>query len=621
MKKKQIILTVGLIFVFGIFFQATAQNPAKKPTVPTDVEIEAQRQKYLDMLRRKQQDIQQQIDFLEGKPGAVMPVVMGAPAGGDGAPAGGGAAPAGGGAAPAGGEPPASKEPCEIYAPDDKDHQVEVSACDIATLIVKNKKNRIGDRLNSIQGDLETIFREKRYKKTQADLEALAVERVKNQEKDLVVNSERMRTDKQVGAGASASGSTSLVVRGGGPAIFGFAVENGAVTSSVDGTNVTVRVNPYNAARAFLFSRDLPEIRSFAGNAINMAFTKTGDGDKTGFFDIKKLYLGFTFDTTRGRETPQFVISKQQLSAWSARYEFINHRNPLAPEWDALRNQYFKNQAIPGDAIVNATTALFKLPSVKKAVQKVFAEIDEILRADDAACAKDLSGVANLIAHNNCVQKAYNAVMSKVDDFSLADFEKEKPIADLFKTLDDNTDLYRKNREDFLAEVNKGAIATLEYTNHREVNAPDWSNVRFIWEKGLLGGFNFTANAEMSFYNKKPTIAGTRRIRDFDFALDLERKLNDILPFGNSTLSGALRYTRQQGDVVLPNGVVASGTKGDIMFGQLKLTIPLGDTGLKIPVSMTFGNRSEFIKERFTRVNFGLTLDADQLFRPFGIFK
>ena len=54
---------------------------------------------------------------------------------------------------------------------------------------------------------------------------------------------EDARTDKQVGAPASAGGSTSLVSKGSVPAILAFAVENGALTQFASATTVTLRGN------------------------------------------------------------------------------------------------------------------------------------------------------------------------------------------------------------------------------------------------------------------------------------------------------------------------------------------------------------------------------------------
>ena len=56
---------------------------------------------------------------------------------------------------------------------------------------------------------------------------------------------------------------------------------------------------------------------------------------------------------------------------------------------------------------------------------------------------------------------------------------------------------------------------------------------------------------------------------------------------------------------------------GDIGLGQVKLTIPIKGTGVKIPLSITFSNRTEAIMEKEVRGNFGITFDLDTLFSKF----
>ncbi len=53
--------------------------------------------------------------------------------------------------------------------------------------------------------------------------------------------------------------------------------------------------------------------------------------------------------------------------------------------------------------------------------------------------------------------------------------------------------------------------------------------------------------------------------------------------------------------------------KGDILYGQAKLTFPVKGSGVKIPISVTFANRSELNKENVVRANLGLTLDMDTI--------
>jgi len=70
--------------------------------------------------------------------------------------------------------------------------------------------------------------------------------------------------------------------------------------------------------------------------------------------------------------------------------------------------------------------------------------------------------------------------------------------------------------------------------------------------------------------------------------------------------------------IVLP-GTAAKllGTKGHIGVVQGKLTIPINGV-LKIPISVTWSNRTELIKEKDLRGQVGLTLDLDSIFKKEG---
>ncbi|HEX8353535.1 MAG TPA: hypothetical protein VF611_11590 [Pyrinomonadaceae bacterium] len=73
-------------------------------------------------------------------------------------------------------------------------------------------------------------------------------------------------------------------------------------------------------------------------------------------------------------------------------------------------------------------------------------------------------------------------------------------------------------------------------------------------------------------------------------------------------------------DEALPAvGVVAA--MGDLAVGQLKLTIPIRGTALKISLSMSFANRTGLLEEKEVRGNFGFTFDLDSIFARFNPFK
>ncbi len=75
---------------------------------------------------------------------------------------------------------------------------------------------------------------------------------------------------------------------------------------------------------------------------------------------------------------------------------------------------------------------------------------------------------------------------------------------------------------------------------------------------------------------------------------------------------------------MLEDEAAASGmvlkVKGDIATGQIKVIIPVNNSGFKIPISVSFANRTELVKEKEVRGNFGFTFDFDPLFAKFNPF-
>ena len=113
--------------------------------------------------------------------------------------------------------------------------------------------------------------------------------------------------DKQLGSGSSASGSTSVTEKGAVPEILAFAVENGALTKSQSGTTISFKGNPVGIVNS-LIANSLPP---------------TGP--------LSRLAFGLEFDASRGSDesqAPVFEGDPQQLSAFSVKYEILNHRDP-----------------------------------------------------------------------------------------------------------------------------------------------------------------------------------------------------------------------------------------------------------------------------------------------------
>jgi hypothetical protein len=414
-----------------------------------------------------------------------------------------------------------------------------------------------------------------------------------------LLEAEEARTDKQVGAGPSASGSTSLVVKGSAPTVLGFAVENGALLRSASGTTVTFRGNPLGIA-GLLTGKGYDEVLRH-----DDAFTQF----------LGKTSFSFSFDTSRGREPGVFTADAQQLSAYAVRIEFVNERDPRHPRHQEAWERFFAKQGIDFTRTIAATyTALRERRGFTTAERN--AGIPREIRFKDPALQAWYEETRNLVADAapGSVEAVIRSQLEKVPAGNQLGAETRAMLGNFAGSFK----AYLDARESVLDEVAKAPVIAFEYTNNREVNAPDTSNFRFIAEKGIFGGkADLTANGSLTIFNSRPA-AGTERVRDFQFAgqLDMPFKVKNV---GSFVFSFAGKYERLMGDATALDGTVLPGTKGDIAVGQFKLEVPFIG-GLRLPLSVTIANRTELVRETEVRGNFGFTFDMDKIlarFKPF----
>ncbi|MCA1620191.1 MAG: hypothetical protein LC795_12960 [Acidobacteria bacterium] len=407
-----------------------------------------------------------------------------------------------------------------------------------------------------------------------------------------LVEAEDARTDKQVEGGPENAGSTSLVVKGGAPTVLGFAVSNGALVQSQSGTTFTFRGNPVGL------------VKLLQNKTFDESYLEDVNDPATRL--LKKTSFSVSFDADRGDEPGVFTAGKQQLSAWSVRYEFVNERDPRHRKHDKAFATFLAEE---GNNLALSIFGSYQTMLVGKpgeldrrykdpALQAWFAETEGRLAA---AAAGDVEAI----------------LKEQLDKFPTGD-KLLTETRDAVGGFANNFSGYLAARRKLLDEIAKGKVITFEYTNNREVNAPDTSNFRFIAETGVFGGkADLTGNASFTVHNARPA-GGAGRVRDFQFAgqLDMPFKVERV---GNFVFSFAGKYERLTGDATALDGTVLPGTKGDIAVGQLKLEVPFIG-GMRLPLSLTFANRTELVRESEVRGNFGFTFDMDKIlarFKPF----
>ena len=117
--------------------------------------------------------------------------------------------------------------------------------------------------------------------------------------KQLYAFVEERRIDKQIGASAGTS-STTLVSKGSVPAVFGLAVESGALYQSVSGSIVTFRLNPVGLVRALVNQRYV---------------VSDASGDQL-LYGLSRLSGSASFNFQRGSSPGTFTVNQQMINQW-----------------------------------------------------------------------------------------------------------------------------------------------------------------------------------------------------------------------------------------------------------------------------------------------------------------
>jgi hypothetical protein len=424
-------------------------------------------------------------------------------------------------------------------------------------------------------------------------------------------------TDTQVGSTPDTKGTTSLAMKGAVPKILGFAVQQGAITQQVNGNTVTFRATPAGVLKA-LAGVDTKSIFGVPTDATGNPLPAVCDW-------CNKFSAAISFDISQGSSPGTLTATKQQVTSWSARAELVNHR-------DAKRRQYIKNfQRITGITEYTRRAndlkdALDRSPDfdawhanlVEEIQQQVETPLQQAL-GDESARNSVVRRAALSQAHDKFIQVVSTALVAgqklnlpkNVSDALLEYANALKPVL--------------QQRNDIIDFANKGLLVTADWTVNRDPNIPDLSTITGILEDSVGPGrkYDLTVNLAAAFFNSAPK-APIHQFHDFKATAQYDIPLGTFQSYGPFVFSLAGRYEFIPNDTLSPGGVITGTTpataaaSGNMFVGQAKLTIPVRGTGVRIPFSISAANRSELIKEKDVRGNFGITFDLDAIFAQVG---
>jgi hypothetical protein len=469
------------------------------------------------------------------------------------------------------------------------------------------------------------------------------------------------RIDTQNGASASGSGTTSVVERSGISDVLGVALEAGGVTQTVSGTNLTLQGNALSLER-FLSHQDVfqycPQdntdcqgpfqafLNRLSGTAtlgLSSASTQTATGTVA------------TSGTTSGSGSQSAAAliqdSASHLTGFTLRYQAINTLD--------LRSQTYLNAW--KKAIMDGT-----LTTLAEAVAKN----DQVFNffhpdADDKAwILTTRDTVKNLVEKQAGENKPDDAALVKAItdawDSQEETWTKNGMNIDKLKVFLQAANAYMQARDAAVAKVRQQLASglTFEYAYSRPDNQPRVSTARVIYtlhpgtiaddtskpaaagkakagaaapQKGKPAAtasgakkssndtaitFNFAAD----LYDNPPP--GTGVLRDLQGALQIDHHFGTTI----ATLAGYYQYQNQPAALTIGAGNLAPGTnimlngtaatllapKGNIVVAQAMATFAL-KSGTKMPVGVTWSNRTDLIKGNELRGHVGFNFDWSSL--------
>jgi hypothetical protein len=192
---------------------------------------------------------------------------------------------------------------------------------------------------------------------------------------------------------------------------------------------------------------------------------------------------------------------------------------------------------------------------------------------------------------------------------------------------------------DFLGRRDKAVAAvlnrftvSLEYADDRPQNQPSQSSAKLIlsWRPDTPAALQLTFNSTAAWYDHTPPQGAVRRFRDAQASLQADTHLTN--PGGRFTATLSLgyyfQYMADDALLTIPSSNLAPGTsialpgdasvllktKGTIHIAQVGVTFSVNGTGIKLPLTLSYSNRTELIKASDMRGHFGISYDLDSLF-------
>ena len=441
--------------------------------------------------------------------------------------------------------------------------------------------------------------------------------------KEFVRRFEGSRSDKQTGTAPVGTGSTSVVAQGPVAKILSVAAEYGALTQSVNGQVITVRGNLAGVPSALVKKDVFPYC---VGDEARSGYCV----EKSLIGMLKRFSFGVSFDPSRTQtltaepgdsggstDDPQpvtFTGESHEISSASVRFELWNRRDASSAEFTRAWREKV------GAAMDQASADLLRAGEFVEEVMDLPAH-DPWFKVSVAAVRAAGTDRAKIV-------KAFTSSLEQLAVHASGTAGFQERVADALAAYS----RFFLAQDELVESLATKSVLAFEYTNNRPALEPSTSNYRVIFDYPVSKDTKLVANGAVTFYDSVPagqTIVS--RYRDAQFGLQLDYGLGDASILGPAVLSlaGYFQYQHSPallevdpsapipgvGFIGLPeNATTVFATTGNIWLFQGKLSLVPSGSSIKIPLSVTWSNKTELVDEPVWRGQIGLSYDLDRLF-------
>ncbi len=443
---------------------------------------------------------------------------------------------------------------------------------------------------------------------------------------------ESSRTDKQAGAAGAGSGSSSIVSQGAVAKTLSVAAEYGALTQSVAGQVVTVRGNLAGLPSALVRNNVLPYCEYYWSQPGRPAVKAKDNNpycvDRLLLNVLRRISFGVSFDASRDAQAVAgtatgpagaaqqvtFTGKKREVQSASGRIQLWNRR-------DVTSKEFFKAWHDQVGAAMDRVTADLENTTLADDVYHMPAHAAWLAESQQRVVAAGADRDRIIAA----IDESYRDLAARVRaGLPQADARIQQAAAAFGR--------YFQAQDELIDTLATQPVLAFEYANQRPLGQAPVSNFRLIFDLPLTAQTRVVANGAIEIYDSVPDEARgkVKKFRDVQGGVELAHSLGAASIIGPAVLSFAGYYQRQNTPALLeidpahplpgisftnlPAGAKAVFTQtGNILLLQAKLAIAPGGTGVKVPVAVSYSNRTELIDKPTWRAQVGVAYDFDSL--------